>query len=71
MVIQSWATVIIESLQNLWMGVIGFVPSLIGSLVILLLGLVVATGLGSLVEKLVAFLRLDDLLTKLGIGGVL
>ena len=55
MVIQSWATVIIESLQNLWMGVIGFVPSLIGSLVILLLGLVVATGLGSLVEKLVAF----------------
>ncbi|MBI5147876.1 MAG: hypothetical protein HZA37_01860 [Parcubacteria group bacterium] len=68
MVIQSWATVIIESLQNLWLGVAGFVPSLIGSLVILLLGLVVATGLGSLVEKLIVFLRLDDLLAKLGIG---
>lgn len=67
MLIQSWTDVLVSSLQNLWIVVLGFLPSLIGALVIFIVGLIVAAGLGSLVEKVVAALKLDALLRKLGL----
>ena len=67
MLIQSWTDVLVSSLQNLWIQVLSFLPSLVGALVIFIVGLIVAAGLGSLVEKVIAALRLDDLLKKLGL----
>ena len=67
MVVQSWTDVVVGSLQNLWWGVVNYVPNLIGALVVLVVGLIVAAGLGALVEKILEGIRLDMLLEKIGL----
>lgn len=68
MVIQSWTGVIVNSLQGLWMSVVYFLPNLIGALIILIVGLLIAAGLGRLVEKVFDMLKFDSFLQKLGLG---
>jgi len=67
MLIQSWTDVLVGSLQNLWVQVLSWLPSLIGAMVVFVLGLIVAAGLGSLVEKVAGALKLDALLRRLGV----
>jgi len=67
MIIQSWTDVVVGSLQNLWVEFASFVPNLIGAIVVLVIGLIVAAGLGALVEKIFEALRLDMFLEKLGV----
>ncbi len=71
MVVQGWVDVVVVSLQNLWALVVGFIPQLLGALVVLLIGLIVAAGLERLVERLVFYLKIDALLEKLGVGAYL
>ena len=69
MVAQNWTEVVVASLQRLWDGLVGVVPSLIGALVIIIVGLIVAYVLGTLVvEKILEALRFDSLLAKLGLA---
>ena len=56
-----------SSLQNLWVQIMAFLPSLIGALFVFIVGLAVASGLASLVEKLLITIKLDNFLKKLGI----
>jgi hypothetical protein len=67
MVIPNWTDIVVGSLQNVWMQFAGFVPNLIGALLVLILGLIVAAGLGALVERLFDAFRLDGFLEKLGL----
>jgi hypothetical protein len=67
MFIQDWASVIVGSLQNLWVGFISTIASIIGALIILIIGLIVAAGVGALVEKVVNLIKLDKLLVSLGL----
>jgi Conserved TM helix len=64
---QNWTQIIAGSLQNLWYGFMNFVPNLIGALIVLIIGLVVAAGLGLLVEKIFEAIHLDGFLVKLGV----
>lgn len=68
MVIQSWTEVVVNSLQSLWFGAINFLPSLIGALIVIIIGLVIASGLRSLIEKVVGALKIDSLLRKVGLS---
>ncbi|MDD5547639.1 MAG: hypothetical protein PHN74_01925 [Candidatus Pacebacteria bacterium] len=67
MLVQTWADVLKSSLENLWIQVIGWLPSLVGALLIFVIGLIVAAGLRSLVEKVIGALKLDNLLKRVGI----
>lgn len=67
MVVQSWTDVVVGSLQNLWWGVVNYLPNLIGAFVVLVIGLIVAAGLGALVEKILEAVRLDTFLEKIGL----
>jgi hypothetical protein len=67
MVIQDWASVIIGSLQNLWIGTMSTVGNILGALIVLLIGLIVAAGLGTLIERLVRVIKLDKALSGLGL----
>ncbi|MBI4991835.1 MAG: hypothetical protein HZB99_01315 [Candidatus Harrisonbacteria bacterium] len=67
MLVQTWTDVVVSSLQSLWLEVLSWLPNLIGAAVVFVVGLVVAAGLGSLVEKVVAALKLDNLLRRLGL----
>ncbi len=48
-----------------------FLPSLLGALVVLIVGLVIAAGLGKIVEKLIDALKFDKLLEQLGLNRIL
>ena len=67
MVVENWIDVVAGSLQALWRLAIGFIPALVGAIVILAIGLVVAAGLERLVERLVYHLKFDALLERLGV----
>lgn len=56
-----------ESLLNVWGGVIEFIPSLIGAIIVLIIGLLVASGLKSLAERIINALKIDNLLRQLGL----
>jgi hypothetical protein len=66
MIVQTWTDVVAGSFQNLWLGFASFVPNLVAALVVLVIGIIVAAGLGALVEKIFDSLRLDRFLEKLG-----
>jgi hypothetical protein len=67
MVVQDWTALVVGTLQNLWAGAVATLGNIIGALVVLLVGLVVASGLGSLVERVVNLVKLDRALVKLGL----
>lgn len=68
MAIQNWSDLIVGSLQNLWIGFAGFIPNLLGALIVLIVGIVVAAGLGALIEKIFASLKLDSFLARIGLA---
>ena len=67
MLVQRWGDVVLGSLQNVWTSFFSFIPSFIGALVVFVLGLVIATGLGALVERVLRVLKVDEFLAKLGL----
>lgn len=71
MVIQNWVDVIVLSLQNLWLTVVNFLPALIGALVVFIIGLIVASVLEKVVERVIYYLKLDSLLRKTGVESYL
>ncbi len=56
----------ITALQNLWMSFVTFLPSFIGALIIFFIGLIIATGIGELIERIIDALKIDKLLEKMG-----
>ena len=68
MVVQTWTDIVASSLQTLWMGFAAFVPHLIGAIIVLIIGLIVAAGLGALIEKVLEAVKLDVFLKKIGLG---
>ncbi|MDP2669202.1 MAG: hypothetical protein Q8P07_05210 [bacterium] len=66
MIVQTWGDVLNNSFQELWMGVVLFVPKLIIALVIFIIGWVVAVALGKVVEQIVKALKVDVALKSVG-----
>lgn len=66
--VESWSVVITQSLQGVWASVIGFLPSLIGALVVFIIGLIVAAAFGTLVEKIFESIKLNRLLNSIGLA---
>ncbi len=71
MFVQNWVDVVTFSLQNLWQGFVLFLPTFLGASVVFFVGLVIAAGLGKIVEKLIDALKLDRLLGQLGLNTLL
>ena len=67
MVVQNWADVAVASLQQLWFSFVGFLPELVGAIVVFVIGLIVAAGLGMLVERVLDTLRLNALVARTGV----
>lgn len=68
MTAQGWTDLVRGSLERLLNGVMGFIPNLLGALVIFLVGLFVAYVLGVwVVQKILDALKFDNFLDKLGL----
>ncbi len=65
--VENWATAIITSLQSLWMGVFSILGDIIGAIIIVIIGLVVAAGLCAIVERIVRGVKFDKALKGIGL----
>ncbi len=67
---QSWTDVVVGSFATLWIGFMEYVPRIIGALIVLIIGLIVAAGLDALVERIFESIKLDMFLEKVGLKPV-
>jgi len=65
--LDTWSMVLTQSFQNLWVGVIGFVPGLIVAILIVIIGWAIGALLGRVVAQIVKSLKVDDALRKAGV----
>ncbi len=62
----TWNDVLTKSFQDVWVGVIGFVPNLIVAILIFILGWVVASIIGRWVAYFIKSLQIDKAFQNLG-----
>ena len=68
---QTWGDVFSNSLFNLWNGFVGFVPNVLGALIIFIAGWIVGVTIGKWVSQLVSKLKIDKLFESAGAQDVL
>lgn len=64
--IQTWGGVFSESLVNLWYGFIGFVPSLLGAIILFIIGWILGAIVGKAIAQVVSALKIDKLFESAG-----
>jgi len=64
---QNWGDAVVASLQNVWYRLLDGLPTFVGALVVLIVGILVASSLGKLAKKLVEYARVDDLMARTGL----
>jgi hypothetical protein len=70
-VLGDWINVTGDSLHGLWGQVLSFLPSLIGAVIIFIIGLIIASLLEKVVERLVFYLKIDNVMRKAEVEGYL
>jgi small-conductance mechanosensitive channel len=58
--------ILLESLQGVWEGFIGFLPTLVAALIVFIVGWLIAIFIAKLINKLIKAIKLDSLLAKIG-----
>ncbi len=66
MLAQTWTEVVTSSLQTLWSGFMGFLPNLLGAIIVFIIGWLIASILGKLTVQIIRLLRIDNILEKIG-----
>lgn len=66
MLLNTWGEVLILSFQNLWVGVVNFVPNLVIAIIILVLGWLVGALFGRAIWQVFKSLKVDDALRRAG-----
>lgn len=66
MLLNTWGEVLTLSFQNLWVGVINFVPNLIVAVIIVVLGWLIGALLGRAIWQVFKSLKVDDALRRAG-----
>lgn len=67
MLVQTWGDVLQYTFQELWGGTVMIVPKLVASIIIFLVGWLIAVALDKVVEQIVRALKVDVALKALGI----
>jgi hypothetical protein len=70
MVFTTWADTLNASFQNLFYGLVAFIPNLIVAIVIFIVGWLIGVGLGRVVAQIVDALRVDQALRAAGVDRV-
>jgi hypothetical protein len=69
--IQIWGEVFTGSLMNLWYGFVSFVPSLLGALVLFIIGWVVGSVIGRAIAQVISALKIEKLFESAGANDVM
>ena len=71
MIIETWGNVLSRSFQNLWGGVITFLPQLVIAILIVIIGWLIGALIGRVVAQIIRSLRVDEGLRKAGVEDTL
>ncbi len=71
MVFTTWADVLSQSFQNLFYGVVAFIPNLVVAIIIFIVGWLIGVGVGRVVEQIISSLRIDQALRSAGLERLL
>lgn len=71
MLLNTWGEVLTLSFQNLWVGVVNFVPNLVVAIVILALGWLVGALLGRAIAQVIRSVKVDEGLRRAGLESFL
>jgi len=67
MYIDNWGQVLTQSFQNLWVGVVSFVPNLVVAILIVIIGWAIGALIGRVISQIVKSLKIDEALRKAGV----
>ena len=68
MLIETWADVLTRSFQELWLGIIAFIPNIVIALIIFVLGWLIGAALGRVVSQVIKSLKVDGALKSTGLN---
>ena len=71
MLVNTWSDVLLRSFQDLWAGLVEYVPNLVVALVIIVIGWIIGALFGRVVSQLFKSLKVDNALEKAGVAEVL
>ncbi len=63
--------VLLSSLNNIWLNLISFFPTLLAALIVFIVGWLISIALGKLANRVINIIKLDLLLTKAGFNRAL
>jgi len=66
MIVQSWAETTTVALQNLWQGFLTFIPTLVGAIVVFLIGWAISVGIGKLIAEILTRIKFNQLFERAG-----
>jgi small-conductance mechanosensitive channel len=66
MFIQTWGDVFTQSLTGLWYGFMTFVPSLLGAVILFIIGWLVGSVVGKAIAQVITSLKIDKLFESAG-----
>lgn len=67
----DWQTTVVQPVEQMWVSVMGFMPTLISVILILLIGWMLATLIQKVITRFLKLARLDTVSEKIGIANVL
>lgn len=70
MILENWSNTLATSFQDLWSGIVAFVPNLLVAVVIVLVGWIVGALLSRVVSQIVRSLKIDEALRRAGFDDV-
>ncbi len=62
----DWTDVTIQALQNLWQGFLGFIPVLVGAIIVFIIGWFISVGVGKLISEILKRIRFNHIFEKGG-----
>ena len=66
MIVQTWAETTTIALMNLWQGFLTFIPTLIGAIIVFIIGWFISVGIGKLVAEVLIRIKFNKLFEKTG-----
>lgn len=71
MYLTNWSQVLMLSFQNLWMGIVNFVPNLVIAIVIVIIGWLIGALIGRAIWQVFRSIKVDEALRRAGFEGFL
>jgi hypothetical protein len=70
MLFTTWADVLTQSFQNLFYGLIAFIPNLVAAIIIFVIGWLIGAGLAKVVAQVITSIRVDQALRAAGVDRI-